>query len=146
MNVSKPFRVIASGSLLAIVTLLFAASVGSGQSRGSAVIRECANGPQCLPKTASVLVLRVVDAEESGIGNVPVEIIRADPGTAAGETLARWRTSKDGVAAGALLVDEHYGIRINMPGYFPFESKPRSAAGATTAVVTVQLRVPPIVD
>jgi hypothetical protein len=86
-----------------------------------------------------------VDAAGYGISEAPVEIVAADAGVGAARVLPIWHTDKNGAVAGSLRNGERYRIRINVPGFFAFESETRVAKGATAEVVTVELRVPPIV-
>jgi hypothetical protein len=116
----------------------------SGQSRGSSIVRECTTGADCIPNVASVLIVWVVDAVDAGIANVPVEIVRADAAAGSTSALATWRTDRNGVTGGSMTAGERYRIRINESGFFPFASEVRVAEGGKTHVVTVQLRVPPI--
>ena len=114
-----------------------------GQTR-SRIVNECTNSTGCLPKTAMALIVLVVDAENVGIADVPVEITRPDATSPPSSAIPTWRTDRNGVAVGGVTAANRYRVKINMPGYFAFESDSQMADGASTKVVTVQLRVPPI--
>ena len=135
---------IGSAMGVAMVMAISYSSAANGQSPNSSIVRECTNSADCIPKTASVLLVWVVDAVDAGIADVPVEIVRVDAVARSTNAPVSWRTDRNGVAGGTVINGERYRIRVNMPGYFPFESDARIAEGATMKVVTVQLRVPPI--
>jgi hypothetical protein len=126
---------------LAVVGGVAWPSPASGQERRSSIVRECVDGPQCVPITAHVLVIRVVDAGDAVLPAVPVQIVRATDGAESPQTLALWRTDKDGTAGGTLFSGDAYMIRVALPGFDAFESAARIAQGATTTVVTVRLHV-----
>lgn len=141
-------RVNAVTDVMVCLSLVFGgqvANAAAAQMPGSRIIRECTAGPECLPTATNILVVRVVDVAGDGISEAPVEIVAADASVGAARALPIWRTDKNGAVAGSLHSGERYRIRINIPGFFAFESETRVAKGATTEVVTVELRVPPIV-
>jgi hypothetical protein len=125
------------------IALCASAITVHGQTR-SRIVDECTNSTGCLPKTAMALIVLVVDAENAGIAGAPVEIIYPDATPLPSSTIPIWRTDKNSVAVGGVTAADRYRVKINIPGYFAFESETRMADGATTKVVTVQLRVPPI--
>lgn len=130
--------------VVALLVIAIYPNALNGQSSRSSIVRECTNSADCVPRTSSVLLVWVVDVTDRGIADVPVEIVRADAVGGSANALASWRTASNGVAGGSMIGGERYRIRVNVPGFFPFESETRDAQGGTTSVVTVQLRVPPI--
>ena len=130
--------------LLALMLgIVFMATVNLAAAQGarSRIVNECSDRADCFPKASAVLVVWVVDATSSGIEGVPVEVIR--PGRAS-QSVPVLRTDENGMAVVSIQGGASYRLRINMPGYIPFESDPRAAETAMTKVVTVELRVPPL--
>ena len=100
---------------IAVWATVITTTTAYGQTR-SRIVNQCTNQSDCLPKTAMVLIVLVVDAED-GIAGVPVEIIRSDAPSPPSSTIPTRRTDKNGVAVGGLPAADLYRLKIDMPGH-----------------------------